>query len=146
MNPQNETTAEIAGFFVAVSIELGWPGIPGMPAGNVEGLMILHRCISHRLAGADLLLMPVGTAGELNDAIILCQVRHLAASVAIIKDTLEPVLVRFVRIAWFDFREDFYRPVFPGPDEFRSAALIDKARLASLQGRHREILHLSAKP
>ncbi len=146
MNPTNETTAEIGGFFVAVSIELGTPGFPGMPAGNVEGLMILHRCISHRLAAADLLLMPVGAAGELNDAIILCQVRDLAAGVAIIKDTLEPALIRFARIAWFDFRESFFRPVFPDPSEVRPGVLINEARVASLRGRAREILHAIQKP
>lgn len=146
MSTPHDSTADAPGFFVAVSIELGTPGIPGMPAGNVEGLMILHRCISHRLAAADLLLMPVGTAGELNDAIILCQVRDLDASAAIIRDTLEPVLVRFARIAWFDFRESFYRPVFPDPSEVRSGALITEDRVASLRGRALDILHAIQKP
>ena len=131
-------------YFLTASVELGCAGFPGMPPGNVEGLMLLHRFMGHRLAAAGQLLMPLGACGELNDFVIAGEVRDLDASVAIILDVLSPVLIGFARVAWFDFREDFFRPVFPGADVFRAAGLIDRARMDSLKGHHRTILGLPA--
>ena len=132
-------------YFLTTSVELGCAGFPGMPPGNVEGLMLLHRFMGHRLAAAGQLLMPLGACGELNDFVIAGEVRDLDASVAIILDVLSPVLIGFARVAWFDFREDFFRPVFPDADVFRAAGLIDRARMDSLKGHHRKILGLPFK-
>ena len=56
------------------------------------------------------------------------------------------MLLPFTRIAWHDYREAFWRPVFPDADVACHAGLIDDARMASLQGRYREILQLPPKP
>lgn len=146
MSTHSHSTTDAPGFFIAVSIELGCPGIPGMPAGNLEGLYILRRFLGHRLAEAEQLLMPVGASGELNDCVFACKVRDLDASVAIIKEALAPVLIISARIAWFDFRESFFRPVFPDLSQVRPGALINEARVASLRGRASEILHAIQKP
>lgn len=144
MNTHPDRTTDAPGFLIAVSIELGCPGLPGLPAGNLEGFALLRCFISHRLTEAGQLLMPLGGSGELNDGVMACHVRDLCPSVAIFKEVIGPVLLPFTRRAWHDFREAFWRPVFPDPDVACPAGLIDDARLSRVHGRARQRLKIPA--
>lgn len=122
-------------YFLAVSIELGSPGFRGMPEGNVQGLMCLCRFLGYRLTEKELLVTHMGALGTMTDGLLTAQVCDLAESVSIIREVLGPVLIGFCRIAWWDEREDFWRPVFPGPDDFRPGDLISSAQIGGLRSR-----------
>lgn len=133
--PENPTHAgDAPGFCIAVCINLGLPSVPGVPAGNQIGRLLLTHSIELRLRDAGQLLQASGSVGVLNDSTFLLNVREVQPSVIIILETMGYVQL-FARIAWRDDREDFWRPVFPEPGAFRPGALIDDALIQSCAAR-----------